>query len=89
MKIFSSWGNGKTSNKRKRTALKAKIRWDVIGLQDPGLMTTPSMEYIRSQILSMANQGLETHVRSNQKKGAHQASSNTTAAARKRPSNAA
>jgi len=68
VKIYSSWGAGKTSRKPKRTVLKAKIRWDIIGLQDPKLMAaTPSMEDIRSQIISMANQRLEAPLHSAEK----------------------
>ena len=68
MKIYSSWGAGKTSRKPNRTTLKAKIRWDVIGLQDPKLKATaPSMEYIRSQIIAMASQGLGAHLHADEK----------------------
>lgn len=90
MKAFSSWGTGKTSRKRKRTTLKTKIRWDVIGLQDPELLTTtPSMEDIRSQIISMASHELESHVRSRQKDAARQPSTDAAASLRKRRRSAA
>lgn len=85
MKIYSSWGDGKTSRKRKQTALKAKIRWDVIGLQDPKLMTTtPSMEYIRSQIISMASEGLEAHLHPGENNAPRNPSADATASIRKR-----
>lgn len=84
MKIYSSWGAGKTSRKPKRTTLKAKIRWDVIGLQDPKLQdATPSMEYIRSQIISMASQGLGAHLHSDEKTAPRKPSANTAASIRK------
>jgi hypothetical protein len=64
VKISSSWGTGKNARNRKRTVLRTKIRWDRLGLQDPDDMSpAPSMEYIRSQIISMANQGLEASAR--------------------------
>lgn len=85
MKISSSWGTGKTSRKRKRTVLRTKIRWDVLGLQDPGrLEAAPSMEDIRSQIISMASQGLGAHSRSGQKTAPAQSAAGVTASTRKR-----
>lgn len=90
MKISTSWGAGKTSRKRKRTVLRTKIRWDVLGLQDPERMAaTPSMEDIRSQIISMASQGLEAHSRSGQKDAPRQSSTDATASTRKRRRSAA
>lgn len=65
MKSFGSWGAGKTSRKRKRAVLKTRIRWDLLGLQDPGRVApTPSMEDIRRQIISMSSQGLGARSRS-------------------------
>ena len=85
MKISSSWGTGKTSRKRKRTVLRTKIRWDVLGLQSPGhIETARSMEDIRSQIISMASQGLGAHSRSGQKTAPPQSAAGITASTRKR-----
>jgi len=85
VKISSSWGSGKTSRKRKRTVLRTKIRWDVLGLQDPGrIEAAPSMEDIRSQIISMASQGLGAHSRSGQKTVPAQSAAGVTASTRKR-----
>lgn len=85
MKISSSWGSGKTSRKRKRTVLRTKIRWDVLGLQDPARMgATQSMEDIRSQIISMASQGLGAHSRPGKKDAPAQSAADATASARKR-----
>ena len=85
MKIYSSWGAGKTSRKPKQTTLKAKIRWDIIGLPDPKLKTTtPSMEYIRSQIISMASQGLEAHLHPGKQTASHEPSQKATGSIRKR-----
>jgi hypothetical protein len=61
VKISTSWG---TSRKRKRTVLKTKLRWDLLGLQDPAhAASTRSMEAIRRQIISAASQGLGTDAR--------------------------
>ncbi len=85
MKIYSSWGAGKTSRKPNRTTLKAKIRWDVIGLQDPKLKAAaPSMEYIRSQIISMASQGLGAHLYADEKNAPRKPSGKATESIRKR-----
>lgn len=90
MKISTSWGAGKSSRRRKRTVLRTKIRWDVLGLQDPEAMaTTPSMEFIRRQIISMASQGLEAQSRSSQKDASRQPSTDATASTRKRRRKAA
>lgn len=85
MKISTSWGNGKTSRKRKRTILRTKIRWDVLGLQDPRrLSEATSMEDIRSQIISMASQGLGAHSSSSQKDAPRKSAGGATASTRKR-----
>jgi len=85
VKIYSSWGAGKTSRKPNRTTLKAKIRWDVIGLQDPKLKATaPSMEYIRSQIIAMASQGLGAHLHADEKNAPRKPSGKETDSIRKR-----
>ena len=65
MNISSSWGSSKTSRKGRRTMTKTKIRWDVLGLQDPA-RTSPStsIEEIRRQVTSMASHGLDPGTRS-------------------------
>jgi hypothetical protein len=70
VKISTSWGTGKAARKRKRPIHRTKIRWDLLGLQDPGRMASPpSMEDIRRQIISMASHGLgpDTRLRSGAK----------------------
>ncbi|MGQ0666076.1 MAG: hypothetical protein ACT4O4_03495 [Nitrospiraceae bacterium] len=85
MKISTSWGTGKGSRKRKRTVSKTKIRWDLLGLQDPGRMaSTPSMEDIRSQIISMSSQGLGAASRSDVKNVSGHSATNAAASTRKR-----
>jgi hypothetical protein len=65
MKMSTVWGANKASRKRKRTVLKPKIRWDVLGLQDP-LLEGPSVsiEDIRRQVTSLASRGLGPGTRS-------------------------
>jgi hypothetical protein len=53
------------------------------------MAATPSMEDIRSQIISMASQGLEAHSRSGPKDAPRQSSTDATASTRKRRRNAA
>ena len=90
MNSFSSWGTGNTSRKRNRTTLKAKIRWDVIGLSDPKLMTAPpSIEDIRSQIISMASHGLAAPLPSGKKNAPRKPSADATASIRKQRRSAA
>jgi hypothetical protein len=60
----SFWGNSKTSRTRKRAPSKPKIRWDVLGLQDPArTASTRSIEDIRSEVLSLASRGLRAGTR--------------------------
>jgi hypothetical protein len=90
VKISTSWGSSKTLRKRKRTVLRTKIRWEVLGLQDPERMAaTPSMEDIRSRIISMSSQGLEAHSRSLKKEAPGRSATDATASAHKRRRNAA
>jgi hypothetical protein len=59
---MSGWGSTKN---RPRGTRKPKVRWEVLGLQNPlggSLMT--SMEYIRQQALSLANAELKQGTRS-------------------------
>jgi hypothetical protein len=87
MKISTVWGASKTSRKRKRTVLKPKIRWDVLGLQDPHLEgPSVSIEDIRRQVTSLASRGLGpgTRSRSSAKISPDRTPSNATAPIRKR-----
>lgn len=59
------WGTGKASRKRKRSVSKLKIRWHLLGLQDPACAaSTPSIKDIRCEIISMASRGLGQGARS-------------------------
>ncbi len=57
MKLSGGWGSNKS---RARGTRKPKVRWEVLGLQNPldGRLMT-SMEDIRQQALSLANAGLK------------------------------
>jgi hypothetical protein len=57
MKLSGGWGSNKN---RTRGIRKPKVRWEVLGLQNPldGRLMT-SMEDIRQQALSLANAGLK------------------------------
>lgn len=56
MKISTSWGRGKLARRRTRNVLNTKIRWNLLGLQDPALVeSTPSIEDIRREIISLAS----------------------------------
>jgi hypothetical protein len=51
MNISSVWGANKAERKRKRSVRKAKLRWNVLGLQGPALDgPTASLEHIRRQV---------------------------------------
>jgi hypothetical protein len=87
MKISTVWGASKSSRKRKRTVLKPKIRWDVLGLQDPHLEgPSVSIEDIRRQVTSLASRGLGpgTRSRSGAKISPDRTPSNATDPIRKR-----
>ena len=57
------WGS--TAKNRARGTRKPKVRWEVLGLQNPlGAGVMPSMEDIRQQALSLANGELKQGTRS-------------------------
>ena len=65
MKMSTAWGSNKSSRKGKRTVIKTKIPWGVLGLQDPDLdNSVSSIEDIRRQATSMASRGLGPGTRS-------------------------
>lgn len=54
----TSWGT-KSSHRRTRAIRRTKVRWDLLGLQDPQQTpSTTSIDDIRRQIISAASQGL-------------------------------
>jgi hypothetical protein len=54
----SSWGT-KAIHRRKRALLRTKVRWDVLGLQDPAHTTSSlTIEDLRRQIISASSEGL-------------------------------
>lgn len=56
----TSWG-AKASHRRKRVVLRTKVRWEVLGLQDPAQSSSsPSIEDLRRQISSAASSGLSS-----------------------------
>jgi hypothetical protein len=56
----TAWG-AKASHRRKRVVLRTKVRWEILGLQDPAqLSSSPSIEDIRRQISSAASWGLSS-----------------------------
>lgn len=56
----TSWG-AKASHRRKRVVLRTKVRWEILGLQDPAQSSSsPSIEDIRRQISSAASWGLSS-----------------------------
>ncbi len=82
----TSWGT-KAPHRRKRAILRTKVRWEMLGLQDPAqLSSAPSIEDIRRQITSAASQGLsaDTVSRSRQKDGRPKPGSKASVATRKR-----
>lgn len=67
----TSWG-AKASHRRKRVVRRTKVRWEVLGLQNPAKSSpSPSIEDLRRQILSAASSGLssDTLSRSHQTDG--------------------
>lgn len=87
MKMSTVWGANKATRKRKRTLRKPKIRWDVLGLQDPQIEgPSVSMEDIRRQVTSLASRGFGsgTRSRSGAKNSPDHAASNVTTPIRKR-----
>lgn len=82
----TSWGT-KAPHRRKRAILRTKVRWDVLGLQEPAqTSSTMSIEDIRRQITSAASQGLspDTVSRSRQKDERPKPGSKASVATRKR-----
>ncbi|MGE3977066.1 MAG: hypothetical protein AB7F94_05705 [Nitrospira sp.] len=82
----TSWGT-KASHRRKRAIRRTKVRWDLLGLQDPERTPlTTSIDDIRRQIISAASQGLsqDTITRSHEKAGRPKPGSKTSVATRKR-----
>jgi hypothetical protein len=82
----SSWGT-KAPHRRKRAILRTKVRWEILGLQDPAqLSSAPSIEDIRRQITSAASQGLspDTVSRSREKEGRPKSGSKASSVTRKR-----
>lgn len=56
--MYTSWGT-KGSHRPKRGTRKAKVHWDVLGLQDPAVSSfRPSIEELRREIISASNHGL-------------------------------
>jgi hypothetical protein len=65
MKVYGGWGSKKARNNRARATRKPKIRWEVLGLQNPILASLKtSMEDIRQQVSSLARCRLEQDARS-------------------------
>lgn len=59
MKSRTSWGIGKTWPKRNRRIPRTKIRWKLLGLQDPAQASPVlSMADIRRNVISAASHGL-------------------------------
>ena len=62
----------KGSSRRRGSTHKWKVRWEVLGLQDPAVISgTTSIEDVRRQIISASNHGLspETRARSREQDG--------------------
>jgi len=56
--MSASWWT-KPSQRRKARIRRTRIRWDLLGLQDPaGTSSAPSIEDVRRQILSASSNGL-------------------------------
>jgi len=54
----TSWG-ANASSRRKRVVPRTKVRWEILGLQDPAQSSaSPSIEDLRRQITSAASWGL-------------------------------
>ncbi len=82
----TSWGT-KSPHRRRRVVLRTKVRWEMLGLQDPTRSSSePSIEDIRRQITSAASQGLspDTVSRSQQRDGRLKSGSKVSAPPRKR-----
>ena len=82
----TSWGT-KAPHRRKRAILRTKVRWEVLGLQEPApTSSSMSIEDIRRQITSAASQGLSPDTVSppRQKDGRPKPGSKASVATRKR-----
>ena len=82
----TSWGT-KAPHRRKRAILRTKVRWEMLGLQDPAQSSSAlSIEDIRRQITSAASQGLspDTLSRSRPKDGRPKPGAKASVATRKR-----
>jgi hypothetical protein len=82
----TSWGTN-ASHRRKRAIRRTKVRWDLLGLQDPERNTSiTSIDDIRRQIITAASQGLspDTLSRSHAKDGRPKLRPKTSAATPKR-----
>jgi len=64
MSITSVWRRGSGKKKKIRSTLKPKIRWELLGLSDPGLVEPTAIETIRREISSVASQGVGHGTRS-------------------------
>ncbi len=82
----TAWGS-KSPNRRRRVVLRTKVRWEKLGLQDPGgSAAAPSIEDLRRQITSAASQGLspDTVSRSQQQDGRPEPGAKRSGSPRKR-----
>ena len=58
MNLSSGWKNRRAGKKKKKSVLKPKIRWQLLGLTDPNSVdTTSSIEAIRREVSSLASHG--------------------------------
>lgn len=65
MKISTNWRGNKKIDRTKRVRPKPKIRWQHLGLTDPGEeRSIPSMDEIRRQVVTLSSRGLGHAVRS-------------------------
>jgi len=82
----TSWGM-KAPHRRKQAALRTKVRWEKLGLEDPSQSSSAlSIDDIRRQITSAASQGLspDTISRSHAKEGHPKPGSKASGVTRKR-----
>ncbi len=64
MKTSGAWRRNKTAAKKVRPAYKPKIRWELLGLSEPGAdRPATSMESIRQGISAMASEGFSQDTR--------------------------
>lgn len=85
----TSWG-AKASHRRKRVVLRTKVRWEVLGLQDPAQSPSSlSIEDLRRQISSAASSGLSSDTLSRSRQTDVRSKSRPKAAAANRKRGAA